>query len=142
MKVTFPAAIFLVTLSLHAQEFLIVASRETKIDRLSLFQLQQIYLGRLDQFENQKITPLQLKTDDRLRKVFEAYLFGGRLDLEDYWIQQKLRAGADPPVTVGNWSLLLLYVNRNPGYIGYIDKAHAHELKRYRLKIIPIHPVD
>jgi len=122
----------------NAGECLVVASKDTKIDRLTLFQLQQIYLGKLDQLKGQKITPLQLKPADPVRKKFDAFLFGDKVDLEDYWIKQKLRGGADPPVTIGNWSLLLLYVNRNPGYLGYIDKDQTGELAQYQLKIISI----
>jgi len=108
-------------------DFLIVAAPQTKVERLTLLQLQRLYLGKLDRLDGQRLTPLQLRADDPARQRFQQALFGDRIDLEEHWIAQNLLAGADPPITVSSWSLLLIYVARNPGYIGYVAKAHADE---------------
>lgn len=119
-------------------EILIVTARETRLEKLSWFQLQQIYLGKLDVLEGQTLKAMTLKPNDPLRKRFEEQIFQGMIDLSEYWIQQRLRGDSEPPIQVSNWSLMLLYAAHNPGYLAYIDAARKDQLEDHRLKIITI----
>lgn len=132
-------AFFLVLLPQSREHgFLVVTSQKSQIESLTSFQLKQIYLGRLDRLKGIPLTPLQLKKGDPLRRGFETYLFGELFDLENYWLGQSLKLEAEPPMTVGSWALILAFVERNPGFIGYLPEDRVDALARYRVKILRI----
>ena len=124
--------------TVHAQDFVVVTSSETRLDQLSHFQLKQIYLGKILRLKGEKLTPLQVKGKDPLRQSFETTIFDPHFDLDNYWLARKLDADASPPRTVGSWVLVLAYVERNPGFIGYIPKENLADLKSRKVKILLI----
>ena len=133
----FLLVVFLVP-ALRGQEFLIITSKDTALEQLTEYQLKQIYLGKLDRLRGVSLTPVQLKKEDPARVRFEQVLFGDRFDLENYWLVQKLKAAARQPLTVGSWALLLAFVERNPGFIGYIEKPRLKNLQGFEVKVLTV----
>lgn len=130
--------LFFSMLSLWGADYLIITSSESALSALPKYQLRQIYLGKLDTVEGEKIQPIQLKTDDPLRKLFEAELFAPGFDLQAYWFAEKIRNGARPPLTLSSWALVLAYVERNPGMIGYIEADKREKLTPYKVKVVEV----
>ena len=126
----------------HALErdFLIITARATSVTTLTPFQLQRIYLGRLDRLEGQTVRPLHLKAAHPARGSFDSALFGPDFNLDNYWLTQKLKAGARPPFTLGSQALMLAFIERNPGFVGYVQKSFARNLDKFKVKVISIKP--
>lgn len=122
-------------------DFLIVTSEKTEFQTLSEFQVQSIYLGKLDRINAIPVTFINLRKKDPLRRSFEAALFEKGFDLEDYWLSQRLLAQAIPPLEVGGWALVLAYLQRNPGLIGFLEEKHEHELEKLKLKVLTRIPI-
>jgi len=119
-------------------DFVVVTSPETPLTRATPFQLQQVYLGKLDRLDGVRLVPIHLEDQHPLRIAFEKEILGNRADLESYWLKQKLEGGARPPLEVGDWVLVLAYVQRNPGYLGYIPAEHREEALARGLVIVTL----
>lgn len=117
-------------------DFLIVTSEKTDIQALSEFQVRSIYLGKLDHIEASPVQFINLRKRDAVRRAFETALFGKGFDLEDYWLSQRLLDQATPPLEVGSWTLILAYLQRNPGLIGFLEVKHENDLAKLNLKIL------
>ncbi len=124
----------------YGHDFIVVTSEETKLEKMSAFQLKQVYLGKIIRLKGEKLTPLQVKRKDPLRHMFEDEVFEEHFDIDNYWLSRKLDAAAEPPRTVGSWALVLAYVERNPGFIGYIPKDKLSELSGRKVKVLEIEP--
>lgn len=120
----------------HSGDLLVVTAEATAVDQVTSFQVQQLYLGKLDRIDNTVLTPLNLREKDSLRHQFETLVFPAGFNLRNYWLTQRLLAEAKPPPTIASWSLMLVYLSRNPGYIGYVDARHEPSLVQYNLKVI------
>jgi len=130
--------LFFCGLALGGTEFLIVTADKTDMDKVTNFQAQRIYLGKLDVIDGARVSFITLREKDPLRQRFERALFGTSFDLADYWLSQRLLNEAKPPLEVGSWPLMLAYVERNPGLIGYVDKKYEADLKKFKLKVIAV----
>lgn len=129
-------------LGLGGTEFLIVTADKTDLGTVTHFQAQRIYLGKLDVIDGTRVSFITLRNKDPLREQFENALFGTSFDLADYWLSQRLLNEASPPLAVGSWPLMMAYVERNPGLIGYLEKRFEDDLKKFKLKIIAVVIVD
>ena len=118
--------------------FVVITSPATPMDSVTPFRLKQIYLGRLDRLKGMHLKPLHLKSGDPTRTNFERQILGDRADLEDYWLQQKLKAGARPPSEVSDWVLVVAYVKRNPGFVGYIPAEFAEDARKRGVKLVTV----
>lgn len=118
--------------------WVVVTSDKTPVDQLSAWQLKQIYFGRLDRMKGMHLVALHLPSDDALRIAFERAYLGEAADIEDYWLGEKLKGGGRRPLEVGGWALILAYVRRNPGFIGYIPQERQEEALRQGLKVVSI----
>lgn len=121
-------------------EFVLITSRKTPVTELTAVQVKQIYLGKLDVIGGMHIVPLDLRQGDPLRERFVRTYLGGEAFLEDYWLRQKLIGDARPPRIVGDWALVVAYVRRNPGFIGYIPADRAAQFSSAEIRIIAIGP--
>ena len=130
--------LFLVATHLAATDFVVITAPATPMDTVTAFRLKQIYLGKLDRLKGMHLKPLHLKDGDPTRLAFEQKVLGQRADLEDYWLQQKLKVGARPPTEVSAWVLVVAYVKRNPGFVGYIPAQFAEDAIRRGVKLVEI----
>ena len=131
---------FLFAIQALAADFVVITSPATPMDSVSAFRLKQIYLGRLDRLRGMHLKPLHLKDGHPARQAFRHQILGEQADLEDYWLQQKLKAGARPPTEVSGWALVVAYVKRNPGFVGYIPAEFAEDARKRGVKLVVIDP--
>ena len=118
-------------------DFLVITSERTPVKTLSHRQLRQIWLKKLDRVDGTRVKPIQIAPAP-LRENFEEWLFRKGFNATDYWLEQGLTGGEKPPTTVSNQGILMLYIARNPGLIGYISPEHKGELKKLGLVVIPV----
>lgn len=136
----YAALFYWLTLTPPQGDFVVITARKTPVETLSAYQLKQIYYGKLDRIGGIHIVPLHLRKHDPLRHSFEARYLGSQADLEDYWLRQKLKGDARPPLEVGDWALVLAYVRRNPGFIGYIPADRLDQLPKDEIRVVTISP--
>lgn len=123
---------------LSGQDFVVVVARDTPIDAVSLFQLRQIYLGKIKKVEGHTVRPINVRAGDPLRRGFEDLIFPKEFDLEEYWVISKLRGGPDPPLSVRGWGLATAYIAKNPGLLGYIPSEKRDQIEALGLKEVHI----
>jgi len=123
-------------------DILVVASDKTPIENLTVQQLKQIYLGKIDLLDGVRITPVQPKESSALRRRFDRAVLGENFNARAYWLAEKVKVGARTPMTLSGDALILAIVGRNPGFIGYVDASHLPHLKQFGLKLIRIIPRD
>lgn len=119
-------------------DFVIITAEATPIERMTLAQLRSLYLKRLDRLRGTRLTPLQLKEDNRHQQDFEGWLFGKHFDTTGHWIEERMRGGPHPPMRVSQRAEMLLYVARNPGFIGFLPRDQLHTVAGLKLKQITL----
>jgi len=124
--------------SYSKNDILIVTSLSTPIDHITRLQLKQLYLKKNETFHKTKLTPVQLKDSHPLRIVFDQLVLGKHFNIQDYWIKQKFLANEKPPISVMNEAFVLIFIERNEGFIGYVNKGLEGEVKRLGLKVIEV----
>ncbi len=129
---------FLLSGSPEPVEFLVITAGNTPVTSLTRLQLRQLYLKKLDRVRGVRLTPVQLKNTAPLKDAFHAFLFSRGFDLENYWLEQGLVGGEKPPIKVPNEAYMLAYVERNPGFVGYVNVALRSQLSNFGVKILVI----
>ena len=117
---------------------LVIMAKSAPIEKLSLSQLRGIYLKKVDRIARVRLVPVQLKPNHPMRKTFDRHLFGDQFDVENYWLEQRVQAGERPPIVVADYAYMLLFVERNPGYIGYVPASMRSEIEKFRIKTIEL----
>ncbi len=120
------------------KEFLVVTSANTPIEHLSKLELRQIWLKKRDRIGKVRVTPIQLSAKHPIRAGFDQWLYRKNFPLDEYWLKQRIQAGEKPPHSVANEAFVLIYVERNPGFIGFVAASYRKELKKFKVKVIPI----
>lgn len=120
--------------------FVVITSVDTPIESVTHLELRQLFLGKRTSIQQIELYPIQVKADDPLRQAFEMQVFGATFDVEEYRVFQKLKAGPDPPLTVSGWGLVMAYVAKNPGYLGYVPTEQLNHLDKTKLKIVALQP--
>jgi len=116
----------------------VITATATPIETISKVQLRRLYLSRIDRIRGIALVPLQLAAPSEIRTRFIDWLFGPGFDLENHWIEERLRGGASPPLEVVNTAHMLIYVERNPGYIGFLPAERLDSLDGFDLKVLRV----
>lgn len=119
---------------------LLITAENTPIDSLAVRELRALYLGQIDTVHGVRLKPLNLKRQHPQRRTFEVFLFGKHFDWSRYWLEKRLQGGPDPPKTAPNEAFMLVYLERNPGMIGYLPRSMAPELAKFKLKLLELSP--
>lgn len=119
-------------------DFVLITSKQTPVQSLSQFQLRDLYLGKAHTIEGAKLRPVQLQAKDPTRRNFEKFIFDQHFDFEEYWLIQRLQGAGSPPLAASGWGMMLVYISRNPGFIGYIPRAKLDRVADYPIKVITL----
>ena len=118
--------------------FLVVVAADSPLESITTRQLRQLYLRKTERISGVRLIPLQLGEGHPVRKRFEERIFPHGFALANYWLEQELQGGEKPPLTVVNEAFVLVYVNRNPGYLGYVHPKLAPELAAHGLTVVRV----
>ncbi len=106
----------------------VIVSADTPVTRLSVKQLQRIYLRKtLIGPDGIPWRPLNLPADHPLRRFFSHRVL--RRDpeaLAEYWNERYFQ-GVLPPYVVASETAVLRYVATTPGAIGYLHACHLDD---------------
>ena len=118
--------------------FLVITSEKTKLSQVTHYQLRQIFLRKLDRVNGVRVTPIQLEAHHKTRTDFERSVLGNDFIQHEYWLKQRLQGGEKPPLTVTGEAYMLVVVERNPGFIGYVSRSVSAELSNFKIKVLSV----
>ena len=104
----------------------VVTASSIGIKDISLSDLRQIYKGRPLSLGAQLAIPFNHPAHSPDRVGFDQAVLGMNPDeVARYWVDQKIRGGAEPPRKVESAALLLRLLSRLPGAIGYVREGFS-----------------
>ncbi|MBU1643305.1 hypothetical protein KKE54_08080 [bacterium] len=109
--------------SLKATQFVVIANKESKIDKgLDANEIRRIYLKKRRYIDTLKLVPLNLSASDPLRESFQKEVLSmSDRQLASYWAKQHY-LGHRPPLTMMSVESVLAFVREVNGAIGYVPK--------------------
>lgn len=122
----------------EAQDIAVIVSKgwgeATSIDTNNL---KQIYLGKTSSFAGKNVKPVNAAADSSSREKFEQQVLGMTPDkLKRYWIKEGLRGGARPPKSFRSSRIVIIYVAKVKGAIGYVEQKDLNSEALKKVKII------
>lgn len=122
--------ILILTTSLFANSFVVVISKESKVDKISKRVLKDIYLKKRTFIDDNEIVPINLEAQSEVRLSFEEEVLGmDRDEINNFWIEGHYK-GITPPIVQKSEKGLKLFIKNVEGAIGYIKKEKVtKELK-------------
>ena len=118
------------------QPFVLITAERTPIEQISRWELRQIFLKKINKVRKVRLKPIQLRSGNPTRQVFEKYVHGSGFRLSQYWELKRLQGGEKPPLEVAGEAHMLVYIERNPGFLGYVSPTRLPELKGLALKVV------
>ena len=117
----------------------IVSSRWTEIEEISLITLQRVYLGRILRLSGHRLECFHLQAGSAVRAGFSLAVLGrSEAALREYWLEQALTGGSVPPREFGSASKVVAQVARRRGAIGYVAYRELQELDRRGIRVLGI----
>ncbi len=118
--------ILLVAILIQADErFVLVGNHNFPVDKLSKFQIKQIYLKKARFIDGVAITPINYQAQNLLRKRFEKSIFSmSQKRLKRYWLKEHY-LGRRAPVVQKSIKSALLFVVRVDGAVAYVPYSQA-----------------
>lgn len=112
--------LIIITITLSAEKFVLVAHAKSPIDKLTQAQVRMIYLKKRRFWGEMKLVALNLPPQNFLRKTFENEMLNmNSSQLDSYWIKQHYK-GYRPPYRVETVESMILFIKKVEGAIGYI----------------------
>ena len=106
---------------------------------LSLQDLRALYLGNSRSFGGSSLTPSDHDASTRIYASFTQAVIGrSRRALENYWLEEILSGGKEPPRQIDGDPAVARHVATNPGTIGYVSWAWLESQKGLGVRIIKI----
>lgn len=103
-------------------DYVVVISQNSPIDKLSKRIIKDIYLKKRLFYNNQKLVPINLSAQNKIRMLFEKNVLNmQREDINNYWIEEHYH-GVSPPITQKSDKSLKLFIKNVEGSLGYIEK--------------------
>lgn len=104
-------------------DILVIANPDIPVEQLSVEQLSAIYLAKMKTWPNgRRIIPVNREASSEIRAEFSLMVFKEPPEaLADYWAKLKFKGGKPPLIQESDKSALL-FVQRIPGAIAYVDK--------------------
>lgn len=132
--------LLLIPLQQADRPWCLVVHESVSLTGITLFQVRQLYLGRVEKIAGHALFPIRNGQGDPLQETFEKEVFPDGFDLENYWLMQTIDQGARPPISAGTWELALVMASRNPGMLALVPPQDSQTLRQYHLKVLPLRP--
>jgi hypothetical protein len=118
---------------LSADPLVIAVGENFTINTITVNEIREIYTGKQYRLNDNKIIPLNLGTDNPLRKKFEQNILNENKDsLAQYWLQAHY-LGHHAPKVFKSQESVAEFLSKVDNSIGYIDEEIA---QKYHLKVL------
>ncbi|MBI5136878.1 MAG: hypothetical protein HZA24_06015 [Nitrospirae bacterium] len=102
--------------------FAVVAHRAVPVDALSAAELRRVFLKKQTHWaDGTPIAVVEMTGDPALREGFYGRILNSTVErMTAYWINETMTHAVAPPRLYGTAAMLLDYVARTPGAIGFV----------------------
>jgi len=110
-------------------DVVLVVNKSSDIVFLSKKHVIDIYMGRESTFPNgEDVVPLDQNVESPLRHEFYKQLVNKQVsEINAYWARLLFSGRATPPRSVDNNKSMLIMLQENKSFIGYIDQNNASD---------------
>ena len=127
----YPLLLALLMLSLSAPaslraELVVVAHPAAKVTQLSRSDLINIFMGRYRKLPS-GVAALPVDLGPLRERFYRQLVNKDLAEINSYWARLVFSGQASPPLQVAEEAEMLAYLRRNPGAIGFIDRADVPE---------------
>jgi ABC-type phosphate transport system substrate-binding protein len=114
----------------------IVVNKANATSKLSLGQLKRIFTKQERVWPNgEPVVPVDWEAASEVRKFFSRRVLGKTVvEMRDYWLDQSITTGVNPPSTLKTARAVVRFVASVPGAISYLPEEEADD----SVKLIPI----
>ncbi|CAG1022798.1 hypothetical protein DOJK_01903 [Patescibacteria group bacterium] len=118
----------ILSISIQADNLVVVANPNSGIQQLNHNELVNIYLGRTKKLPSGVTAlPIDLPTNSEQKKLFYEQLVHKSLpEIQAYWARLLFTGQATPPVEADNSTEVLNMITHNQGAIAYIDRKKVN----------------
>jgi ABC-type phosphate transport system substrate-binding protein len=109
---------------LHASDIVLVSNINSKIDKIDLSDLKNIYLKNIKSINGVRLLPIDNKT---IKKNFDKIVIQkSPLQINSYWAKMIFSGKSQPPVLLESDKDVLNKISNNLNSIGYISKNNLN----------------
>lgn len=121
-----------------ASEIAIIVSKDwSEVTSVDTSDLKQIYLGKKLLFSGKKVKPVNGAKGSVIREKFEKEVLEMTPEkLKKYWIKQGLKGGARPPKSFQSSRIVITYITKVKGAIGYVEQKDLNSNALKEVKVI------
>ncbi|SDS64299.1 hypothetical protein SAMN05216421_1900 [Halopseudomonas xinjiangensis] len=122
-------ALLILSLSTPASlraELVAVAHPSAKITQLSRSDLINIFMGRYRKLPS-GVAALPVDLGPLRERFYRQLVNKDLAEINSYWARLVFSGQASPPLQIAEEAEMLAYLRRNPGAIGFIDRANVPE---------------
>jgi ABC-type phosphate transport system substrate-binding protein len=103
------------------RRLVVIVNPHNPAEQIQLAELRRIFLRQITKWpDGTPITPYDQRSDVPARMEFSRRVFGkDPKGLNEYWLNLRLTRGLRPPTVCGSTALVLAYLDRVKGGIGY-----------------------
>ena len=117
----------LLSLLLHAQEYLVIVNKSADIDEITPLQIKMIFLKKSKMINDISMLPINLNISNHARNSFEKNILRmSRNKLKSFWIEQHY-FGQQPPIMMQSSQSILSFVKKIEGAIAYIPAQDCND---------------
>lgn len=104
----------------HAGGISIIANNSFSKTSLTMPQVKDIYLGKMEVIDGVRIQPIDQKEENTKKVFLKKALDMSAEDYKGYWIKRVFREGGLPPAAKGSPEDVIKAVKDGKGSIGYV----------------------
>lgn len=103
------------------QPLIVVVGPSINASSIDLGELRSVYEGYPTDFHGRRLIPFHYPTESPERVRFDQRVLGlGPEQAARFWVDQRVRRGAQPPRSIASLELMLKVIASLPGSIGYV----------------------
>jgi ABC-type phosphate transport system substrate-binding protein len=126
------AALLLVSAPLPAApspDFVVVVHKENPVGSLPVAELQRVFRKQTRMWPHgEAVVPVDWDATSDVRREFSKRVFGRSVrEMSEFWVQQNITQGLNPPSTLKSTRAVLRFVVSVPGAIAYVPAGEADE---------------
>jgi hypothetical protein len=115
----------------RADDLVLIIARSTNITDIPSSVLRTAFLGLRAEYKDVRLIPLNLPLRTSSRERLDRALLGLEPDeVGNFWVDQRVRDGRNPPRSVPNEELAVRVVGQLPGAIAYVPARLAESQVR------------
>lgn len=113
---------------------IIISMRWEDLNVITLSELRRIYLGQMVTFKGETVKPRHRSMDSPIRAAFRRHILRmTEKELEEFYLRERLRGGARPPIIYDSFGASVSYVSKIKGSMAYVDFAKLGSIKNVKV---------